>query len=97
MKIHLTRQGGFSGIPMEFSLDTDQLSPAESRALLDLVESAGFFSLPDKILPAHPGADRFQYVISIENAGSSHTVEIAESSLSPSLQDLIQHVTRRGR
>ncbi len=92
MKIHLERHGGFTGIPLKISLDTERLDPAEGRALLDLVASSGFFSLPEKLPQAGPGADRFQYKITIEDAGSRHTLEAGESSLSPALQAMVQQI-----
>jgi len=93
MKIHLERTGGFTGIPLTGTLDTDQLSPEDSQSLRELVESSGFFSLEAKIPSSGGGADRFTYLLTIEAGERSHTVEIGETGVPGALQALIQRVT----
>ncbi len=97
MKIYLKRTGGFSGIPFSVAVDTDQLEEEERNTLSALVEAAQFYSLPDKIPSTRLGADRFQYRVTVEEPGLSHTVEAAESGIPDSLQLLIKHVTGLGR
>ncbi len=97
MKIYLKRTGGFTGIPFSVTVDTDQLAEEERDALLALVESAHFYSLPEKIPAASAGTDRFQYQITVERSGESHTVETGESSVPDTLQPLIAHLMARGR
>ena len=97
MKIYLTRSGGFTGIPFNVAIDTDQCEEEERNILLSLVEAAQFYSLPEKILPAGQGADRFQYRITVEKPGESHTVEAGESDIPDSLQPLVSHLTALGR
>ncbi len=97
MKISLKRTGGFTGIPFSAAVDSEQLDEEERNTLSALVEAAQFFSLPEKIPSAGPGADRFQYRITVEAPGRSHTVEAGESSLPDSLQPLIRHLMTRGR
>lgn len=97
MRILLKRSGGFTAIPSSLVLDTDQLDPAEKNNIEQMVESAHFSSLPEKIPSDSPGADRFSYVITIEEAGGRHTVEVAEASMPESLRTLIQHVAFVGR
>ena len=97
MKIQLERSGGFTGIPLRSSIDTDQLDPDESKTLTELVESARFFDLTAKITPSKIGADRFNYKLTIETAGRSHTVEFNEANTPDSLSALIKQVTLLGR
>ncbi len=97
MKIYLNRTGGFTGIPFSVDVDTEQLEQEERDTLSALVEAAQFFSLPEKIPSAGPGADRFQYRIRVEEPGRSHTVEAGESGLPDSLQPLVRHLMVRGR
>ncbi len=97
MKIFLKRTGGFTGIPFSVTVDTDLLEEEEKDAIVALVESAQFFSLPGKIPSSGPEADRFQYRITIERSGESHTVEAGESSIPSPLQPLIAHLMARGR
>ncbi len=95
MKINLKRTGGFTGIPLSVSVDTDELEEEERETLLALVASSQFFSLPEKIPSSSSGADRFQYRITIESSGQSHTVEAGESSIQDTLQPLIRHLMAR--
>ena len=97
MKIQLKRTGGFTGIPLNVSVDADQYDEKERAALSALVEAAQFFSLPEKIQSASPGADRFLYRITVETPEKDHTVEVGESVMPDSLQPLIMHVISLGR
>ena len=97
MKIFLKRLGGFTGIPVIISIDTDQLDPQTKKILEEMVASTQFFSLPPKIQSANPGADRFVYRITVEALDASHTVEVSEASMPEGLQSLIQRVTLIGR
>ena len=92
MKIQLKRTGGFTGIPLNVTIDTDQYEEEERKTLAELVEAAQFFSLPEKIQSASPGADRFQYRITVETPEKSHTVEVGESAAPDPLQSLIMRV-----
>jgi hypothetical protein len=96
MIIHLECSGGFSGIPLKIRLDTLTLDPQQDRALQGLLDSAQFFSLPEKLPPGAPGADRFQYKITVETEAARHTVEAGESGLPGPLLVLVQQVTRLG-
>jgi hypothetical protein len=97
MIIHLERTGGFTGIPLRAVIDSATLDPAESRDLLALVESAGFFALPAQVRAPQPGPDRFQYVLTIEDTQRSHTVEIDETVIPAQLEPLLQQVTLLAR
>jgi hypothetical protein len=97
MIIQMVRSGGFTGIPLRAVIDTEQLEVDEGRKLRNLVEAAGFFSLPASIPSPGGGADRFHYQLTVEDAGHSHTVEIGEGSASEPLQDLIRQVTLLAR
>ncbi len=97
MKIYLERTGGFTGIPFNVAIDTDQCEEEERDTLSELVEAAQFYSLPKKISPVGQEPDRFQYRITIEKAGESHTVEAGESAIPDSLQPLVRHLIALGR
>ena len=97
MKIQLKRTGGFTGIPLNVAIDTNQYEEDEKNALSALVDAAHFFSLPEIIPSTSPGADRFEYRITVETSGKSHTVEVGESAVPDSLQPLIMRVISQGR
>ncbi|MDR3590668.1 MAG: hypothetical protein P4N41_13530 [Negativicutes bacterium] len=97
MKIQLERSGGFTAIPLQSSIDTDLLEPEESKNLIAMVESAGFFDLPDRIPPSNVGADRFSYKLTIADKARSHAIEFNEADVPESLSSLIQRVTLLAR
>jgi Emfourin len=102
MRVSFERSGGFGGIRLTAELDTDQLqgaygathmqralSPEEARYLETLVESSGFFALPARTSSATRGADRFQYVITVESAGKRHTVQMTDEKVTAALTTLM--------
>ncbi len=92
MIIQLERSGGFAGMVLHAQVDTEALDPQEKASLESMVEAANFFSLPEKIMPAGPGADRFSYRITIQKSGASRIVEVSESGVPETLQPLIQRI-----
>src|SRR5258708_26038085 len=44
MMITLTRTGGFTGIPMKKTIDTQKLLPEEAKQIEDLVLTSNFFT-----------------------------------------------------
>jgi len=91
MKIRFERSGGFAGMITNVEIDADTLSAAQSQALALLVERADFFDLPAAMTEsATQGADRFNYRITIEADGRSHTVETTESAAPAALAPLLE-------
>ena len=97
MKIQLERSGGFTGIPLRSSIDTDLLDPEESKALEAMVASTGFFELPASFLSPKTGADRFNYKLTVADKARSHTIEFNEANAPESLSPLIKKMTLLGR
>jgi hypothetical protein len=102
MRVHFERSGGFGGMRLTAELDTDQLqatygaahvqrvlSPEEARHLERLVESSDFFTLPARTSSAGRGADRFQYIITVENAGKRHSVHTIDEAAPEALSALL--------
>jgi hypothetical protein len=102
MRVSFERSGGFGGISLTAELDTDQLqvtygatrmqralSPDEARYLESLVESSGFFALPTRMSSATRGADRFQYVLTVEGAGKRHAVHTTDEAAPAALMTLM--------
>lgn len=99
MRIEFSREGGFTGIPLTAEFDTESLSPEDASALQQVIKAADFFELPPVIGKSATGADRFQYVITIEAEGKRHTVRTSEET-SEALQaaiDFLQGLARRKR
>lgn len=97
MRIHFERTGGFAGMRMTATVDTESLSPDEARDWREMVDAAGFFDLPATITTPTPGADRFQYKLTVEAEGRRHTVEMGEAAAPEALQPLLQRLTAVAR
>lgn len=101
MQIQFVRSGGFAGLNLSATVDTDSLMPDEAQSLRDELNAAQFFSLPSTLEGSSLGADRFQYDITVDDAGRTHSVTVGEAAVPDSLQPLILHLerlakTRRG-
>ena len=92
MKIYYRRTGGFAGMVMSFDLTTETLPPEEADELQELVNSADFFSLPDVIPSEIPGADRFQYRLTVEIEEQQHTVEVGDAAVPENLWPLLKKI-----
>jgi len=89
MRIVLERSGGFAGITRTASVSTDQLPAEEAQKMAELVDAARFHELPSVIRSTEPGADRFQYKITVESERGKHTVLVDEAAVPPRLQPLL--------
>ncbi len=65
MKIHFERTGGFMGLRMVASFDTEELPEEDARRLHDLLDEIDFFELPPHLESADPGMDQFHYTLSV--------------------------------
>jgi hypothetical protein len=97
MQISVERSGGFAGISQAHSISTDQMSVEDARKVVDLVEGAGFFELPSVIHSTEPGADRFQYKITVNGEHGAHTVQIDDGAVPPSLQLVLDWIKNSAR
>jgi predicted secreted protein len=96
MLFYLERTGGIAGLRMTVMLNTESLPLDDARKLYQMVEDAGFFSLPEKLPEPITGADFFIYKLTVEkfalsfSEGKKHTVEVSGPNLAEKLQPLIQ-------
>lgn len=90
IRIHFERSGGFAGMRMMGTIDSDSLPPQEEHELFVLVEAAGFFQLPEKITSPEPGGDRFTYRLTVETEGERHTVEVGDEGVPAALRPLLK-------
>lgn len=97
MRIHFERTGGFAGMLMTTTVDTDSLSSEVARELRDMVHAAAFFDLSAAYTTTAPGADRFQYKLTVEDEGQRHTVEVSEAAAPEALRPLLQRLTAMAR
>lgn len=97
MRISFERSGGFAGMRLRGTIDSDTLPPEEARKLREMVDAAGFFDLPPSITTEKPGPDRFQYKLTIETESRRHTVFVEEEVASKELRALLSYVTMLAR
>jgi hypothetical protein len=95
MIIHLVRTGGFGGMRREVWIETQSLPSIEREALERLVGKAGFFALPEKFPRPGKGADYFTYLVTVEDRGRRHSIEVPQPSLPANLRPLIRELTKR--
>jgi hypothetical protein len=97
MRIDLVRTGGFAGMRVATTVNTETLPPDEAHALRESVDAARFFDLPSVAASPAPGADRFHYKITVELEGRRHTVELGEAAAPEALQALLERLTALAR
>ena len=96
MKINFERSGGFAGLKLAFSLDSDSLPADDAAALKKLVEDTDFFNLPEpEAGRGHP--DGFQYAITVEQDGQQRTLRVSENMLPEKLRPLVNDLSIRAR
>ncbi|PKO22614.1 MAG: hypothetical protein CVU38_08495 [Chloroflexi bacterium HGW-Chloroflexi-1] len=94
MRITFERSGGFAGMRLRATVQTAALPAEEAREIEALVAAADFFNLPPILSAPRPGADRFQYEITVEDGARSHTVRVDEAAVPATLQPLLRRLTR---
>jgi hypothetical protein len=93
MKIEFERSGGFAGMRIQATVDTETLSAEAADELRAAVEAADFFNLPRKITARDEGADRFQYRLTVDAGQQKHTVETSDAGAPDALQPLLRRLT----
>src|SRR5437763_1786412 len=79
MRASLERTGGFAGVRLASTADTEELSPEDAQRLKQLVDSANFFQLPEADATSKSLPDRFQYTLTVEDGNRKRTITIPES------------------
>ncbi len=97
MRIHFVRTGGFAGMRLANTIDSEELPEEEVQALVSELDSAHFFELPPSLSGDMGGADRFQYEITVEDGRQTHTIAAGESALPGNVQPLVEHLERLAR
>ena len=92
MRVTVDRSGGFAGIKQTKSVSTEVIPAEDAEKLKGLVDAAGFFQLPPVIHSTQPGADSFQYKVTVEGEHGTHTVQVGEAEVPPSLRPVLDWV-----
>lgn len=89
MRITLEQSGGFAGLLITKTIDTQDLSPAEAQQIEDLVKASNFFQLTS-IEDASPQPDRFNYTLSVERNGRTHSIDVSETNMPERVRLIIE-------
>lgn len=90
--IMFKRSGGFIGKGMRFQLTLENLPRSEANALLQLVEQAGFFNLPENLIVKF-NPDEYQYTITVDAGVICHTVRTNDTTMPGSLRPLVDELS----
>lgn len=82
---------------MTSTADTTTMNSDEIQQLEQMVAAADFFNLPSHITSNSPQPDRFQYNLTIEQAGQRHSVEVGETTVPNQLRPLLDWMDERSR
>ncbi|MBE9012332.1 hypothetical protein IQ250_19220 [Pseudanabaenaceae cyanobacterium LEGE 13415] len=96
ISVTLEQSGGFAGLMLTKTVNTQTLSPAEAQQLEALVEESNFFQL-SSIEEASPQPDRFGYTLSVEVDGRSHSVQFSETNMPEKVRSLVEWIQTRLR
>ena len=90
--ITFKRSGGFVGKGMRFQLTLDDLPSNDANALLQLVEEAEFFNLPENLIVKF-NPDEYQYTITVDAGVICHTVRTNDTTMPGSLRPLVDELS----
>jgi hypothetical protein len=81
----IERRGGFAGLKASGTVKSDALDPGDRATLEELLNS-------DIPLARDPGADRYTYLVTRQNAIGSTTREIPESVMPSTVANVVREV-----
>ena len=97
MILTFERTGGFTAIPLQLKLDTEELDVQERTLLHSQVAEADFFNLPGRGPTSEGGYDRFTFKLTVQTDQQNHTIEYGDASIPVPLQPLIDQLSRMAR
>jgi hypothetical protein len=97
MRIEFERSGGFAGMRLSVTVDTNTLDAEEAQEMQNLIDEASFFDLPEE-LECENEADNFTYQVTVEQSEEiRHTVRMKESAAPDELMPLLQRLNLMAR
>jgi hypothetical protein len=86
--VELVRSGGYAGLNLVASVDTQHLPPDAASAVHDALDRVDLGSLSSPALP--PGMpDRYQYDLTVTAGDRRHSLTFHEPGVPPELQPLV--------
>ena len=93
MRIYFERTGGFMGLRVSGTVDTDTLPDKEAVDLQEMIKAASFFELPETLSSSGAAPDLFQYKLMVEDQGRQHTIETSDAAAPDTLRPLLRRLT----
>jgi hypothetical protein len=93
MRVSLVGYGGFAGLPLSASVDTDELPQAQAAKALEALDRLA--STPPSIPSG--GSSEPWYRLTISRDAEEQVVVVTESQIPPALRPLIGALVRRAR
>jgi hypothetical protein len=98
MKIEFSRSGGFAGLRLKATVDTETLDAERAAEIAGLVAASGFFELPERARDNEQIRDGFEYHVRISTAAHpSHSVAVGQQDVPEQLQPLLDLLTAIAR
>jgi hypothetical protein len=97
MKVRFVRTGGVAGMRLAVTLDSETLSAREAARLKRLIGRAASIEASPPATGPRPGADRFQYRLTVEEGGRTRRLELDDASVPPALRPLLDYLAGRAR
>ncbi len=99
MRIQFKMEGGlayFPGLAKPVTIDSDQLPQEEASELEQRVSAVHFFDLPRTVgAPPRGAADFRQYLITVEDRGRRHSVQLTDPVEDSNLQALLDYLKKK--
>lgn len=93
MQIEFVRSGGFIGIPLAATIDTDTLPDTEVQELRELIDNTRFFELPPTLEAPMSSTDQFEYRVTVQTNEQAHTVILSDAAANDEMQRLLRRLT----
>ena len=90
--ITFKRSGGFVGKGMRFELRLAELPSDDARALIQLIEKAEFFNIPENLIVKF-NPDEYQYTITVDVGVIYHTVRTNDTTMPAALRPLVDELS----
>ncbi len=94
--VHLERTGGFTGIPVNITINSIKITRAQVEEIRQLIIDSRLIGMEDSLSDkGYP--DQFYYAFTIKQQKGVHEVKIDEKNISPVIRKLINRVTEIAR
>jgi hypothetical protein len=97
MKIDFERKGGFAGIHLKTSIDTENLPIEERNTIHTLVNESEFFKLNSEIDSSNVRgpSDSLKYKITIKENDKIHTLEATDRTMNTRIRPLLTYLGKK--